>query len=133
MNKKQLHIKKFGFVSDAAEDEYKALPADIKHEFGINLRALQNNRKPFMLVKPLSSIGTGVMELIINGSPAWRCIYIVKYLDAVIVLHSFSKTTNGTDRPAMKLATQRYKKLMDIVRDNKKTEKNAAKQQPKPG
>ncbi|MBF4291261.1 type II toxin-antitoxin system RelE/ParE family toxin, partial [Vibrio anguillarum] len=43
--------------------------------------------------------------------PAYRCVYVTKYLDTVVVLHSFVKTTNGTDKQAMKVATQRLKEL----------------------
>ncbi len=59
----------------------------------------------------LDGIGSGVVELKINGSPAYRCVYVTKYMNAVIVLHSFEKTANGTDRQAMKVVTQRLKEL----------------------
>ena len=108
--------KKFAFVSDAAEREYKALPQDVISEFGISLRAIQEDKKPFLTIKTLDSIGKGVIELIINGSPAYRCIYIAKYMDTVVVLHSFDKTTNGVDKQAMKTGKQRYKTLMAELR-----------------
>ena len=112
-------MKGFGFVNDAAEREYKELPKEIQHEFGMSLRAVQNEQKAYLPITTLSSIGAGVIELKINGSPAFRCVYVAKYLDAVIVLHSFSKTTNGTDRKAMKTANARYKDLMSEVRSKK--------------
>ncbi len=99
--------KKFAFVNDAAEREYKDLPKDVQTEFGINLRAVQDNKKPFLPIEYLSNIGGGVIELKINGSPAFRCVYIAKYLDTVIVLHSFEKTTNGVDKQAMKTVEKR--------------------------
>ncbi|WMS89299.1 type II toxin-antitoxin system RelE/ParE family toxin [Pleionea litopenaei] len=109
-------MKGFGFVNDAAEREYRDLPREVVRDFGSSLRAIQSNERPFLPVTPLSSIGPGVIELKINGSPAFRCVYIAKYMDAVIVLHSFTKTTNGVDRQAMKVAEQRYKELMKEVR-----------------
>ncbi|MFO0130313.1 MAG: type II toxin-antitoxin system RelE/ParE family toxin, partial [Pseudanabaena sp.] len=42
---------------------------------------------------------------------AFRCVYIAKFLDTVVVLHSFEKTTNGVDRQAMKTIEKRYKEL----------------------
>ena len=57
-----------------------------------------------MAMTGFSSIGAGVIEMIINGSPAYRCIYIAKYADTIFVLHSFVKTTNRTDRHAMAVA-----------------------------
>jgi phage-related protein len=104
-------MKQFAFVSDAAEREYKALPKDVQQEFGTSLRAVQDDKKPFLPIKALSSIGGGVIELKINGSPAFRCVYIAKFMNTVIVLHSFEKTTNGVDKQAMKTLEQRYKEL----------------------
>jgi phage-related protein len=113
-------MKKFAFVSDAAEREYLALPKEAQQEFGTSLRAVQENKKPFLLITPLKSIGAGVIELKINGSPAFRCVYIAKYLDTVIVLHSFEKTTNGVDKQAMKTLKQRYKELQSELTKMKK-------------
>lgn len=104
-------MKKFAFVSDAAEREYKDLPEGIQDEFGKDLRRIQYGQDPELAVEHLSSVGAGVVELKVNGSPAFRCVYVAKYLDTVVVLHSFSKTTNGVDRQAMKLAEQRLKVL----------------------
>jgi hypothetical protein len=73
--------KKIAFVNDAAEREYKALPKDVQTEFGTSLRAVQDNKKPFLPIDYLSNIGAGVIELKINGSPGFRCVYIAKYLD----------------------------------------------------
>jgi len=104
-------ILKFAFINDAAEKEYKELPEAIQDEFGKDLRRIQFKQKPTQPITYLSSIGAGVVELKINGSPAYRCVYIAKYHDAVIVLHSFSKTTNGTDQKALNVAKQRFKEL----------------------
>lgn len=109
--------KKFAFVNDAAEREYKALPKDVQTQFGTSLRAVQDNKKPFLQIDYLSDIGAGVIELKINGSPAFRCVYIAKYLDTVIVLHSFEKTTNGVDKQAMKTVEKRYKELQSELRN----------------
>ncbi|MES1023655.1 type II toxin-antitoxin system RelE/ParE family toxin [Gloeocapsa sp. BRSZ] len=68
-------MKGFAFVNDAAEREYKALPKDVQQDFGTSLRAVQENKKPFLSITPLKSIGAGVIELKINGSPAFRCVY----------------------------------------------------------
>jgi len=62
------------------------------------------------------SVGAGAIELYINGSPAFRCVYVAKYADMVVVLHSFVKTTNGSDRHAMQFAEQRMKELKQELR-----------------
>jgi phage-related protein len=112
-------MKKFAFVSDAAEREYKAFSKEVQQEFGTSLRAVQDNKKPFLPITSLKSIGGGVIELKINDSPAFRCVYIAKYLDTVIVLHSFEKTTNGVDKQAMKTLQQRYKELKSELAEMK--------------
>jgi phage-related protein len=109
-------VKKFAFVSDAAEKEYKDLPDEIQDEFGKNLRLIQFEQDPVLPIKYLGSIGAGVIELIINGSPAFRCVYVAKYMDTVIILHSFTKTTNGVDRQAIKVTEQRLKELKTELR-----------------
>ncbi len=107
-------MRKFAFVSDAAEREYK----DLQDEFGKNLRVIQFEQDPVLPIEHLGNVGAGVIELKINGSPAFRCVYIAKYMDTVIVLHSFTKTTNGVDRQAMKVAEQRLKELKTELRAN---------------
>lgn len=113
-------MKQFAFVSDAAEREYKALPKEVQQEFGTSLRAVQDDKKPFLPIKSLNSIGAGVIELKINGSPAFRCVYIAKFMNTVIVLHSFTKTTNGVDKQAMKTLKQRYNELLSELANMKK-------------
>ncbi|BAV77776.1 phage-like protein [Pseudomonas chlororaphis subsp. aurantiaca] len=110
-------MKKFAFVSAAATREYKDLPEWVQDEFGKDLMRVQYSGDPELAIKQLSSVGAGATELIINGSPAYRCIYIAKYADTVFVLHSFVKTTNRTDRHAMSVAEDRLKELKSELRE----------------
>lgn len=113
---KQL-VKGFGFVSDAAEREYKEFSKEILQVFGTSLRAIQEGKRPFIPTKNISeSVGKGAIELIIQGSPAKRCVYVAKYENTVFVLHTFEKTTDGVDKQAMKVAKLRYKELMAELR-----------------
>lgn len=105
-------MRKFAFVSAAAEREYKDLPQDVQDDFGKDLRRIQYGQDPERPIKSLTdSVGAEAIELIINGSPAFRCVYVVKYADMVVVLHSFVKTTNRFDRHAMQVAEARLKEL----------------------
>ncbi len=104
--------KKFAFVNDAAEREYRDLPDKLQDEFGKDLRRIQFDEEPRLPIIYLNGVGTGVIELRKNGSPAFRCIYVAKYLNTVVVLHTFAKTTNSVDRHAMKVAEQRLKELL---------------------
>ncbi|EHG4045374.1 type II toxin-antitoxin system RelE/ParE family toxin [Salmonella enterica] len=116
-------MKKFAFINDAAEREYKALPADVQDDFGKDLRRIQFGQDPELPIDFMDSIGIGVIELKINGSPAYRCTYVAKYLDTVVVLHSFKKTTNGVDRQAKEVAEKRLKELMADVREAERCKK----------
>lgn len=111
-------MHRFAFVSAAAEREYRALPDDVQDEFGKDLRRIQYGGEPGLVSKPLTeSVGVGALELVINGSPAYRCVYIVKFANTLFVLHSFIKTTNRTDRHAMGVARERLKELMRALRE----------------
>lgn len=116
-------MKKFAFVNNAAEREYKILPLDIQVQFGKDLRLIQYGQEPQLPIDFLESIGMGIIELKINGSPAYRCTYVAKYLDTVVVLHSFKKTTNGVDRKAKQIAEKRLKDLMADVREAERCKK----------
>jgi phage-related protein len=115
-------IKKFAFVSDAAEKEYKDLSDKIQDEFGKDLRRIQMGEEPRLSITYLNSVGQGVIELKKNGSPAFRCVYVAKYLDTVFILHSFIKTTNTVDQQAIKVAKQRYKELLSELKKLKSAE-----------
>jgi len=67
----------------------------------------------------------GEIELIENGSPAYRAVYCVKYLDTVFILHAFEKTTEGVDQPAMETAKARYKEMKRRVEAERKQAKRA--------
>jgi|GEM_PF-270935 len=108
--------KLFRFVNEAAKRAYVALPPDVQRQFGHDLNAVQLGERPFSAFKDIgSSVGKGAIELIENGSPAFRAVYCAKYLDTVYVLHAFTKTCNGTDRAAMKTAASRYGLMMSQI------------------
>lgn len=107
---------KFAFVSEAAEREYKAMPSEIQDDFGKDLRRIQFSEKTKYPTEKLGGFSVSVVEIKINGSPGFRCVYTTKYLDTVVVLHTFTKTTNAVDRPAMAVVALRLKELQEEVR-----------------
>lgn len=126
--------KKFQFINEAAKREFMALPKEIQQQFGTDLNAVCQDETPFSYFKELSSsVGKGAIELIENGSPAYRTIYCAKYMDTVFILHAFTKTTNGVDRKAMDTASKRYKDMMEEVRAVEREAKAQARQAPKSG
>jgi phage-related protein len=105
-----------------------------QHQFGTDLNAVQQGKTPLSAHKVLSeSVGPGAIELIENGSPAYRAVYCCKYLNTVFVLHAFEKTTNGVDQQAMDTAKARYKEMKQRVEAERKQAKRAmAAPRPKP-
>lgn len=123
-----MNEKKFKFINEASKKEFLDLPEEIISQFGSDLNAVQQNKKPFSDIKDISSsVGPGSIEIIKNGSPAYRTVYCVKYLDTVYILHSFTKTTQGVDKQAMKTAKERYKLMMQEINEHQKQEKKKRK------
>jgi len=98
------------FFSKAAEkDFFNIPPREVVITFITQLEArLALNLAPTI---PITSLGDGVIELKVNGSPAFRCVYTMKKPGKVVVLHTFAKTTNGPDVKNVQLAKKRAKKL----------------------
>lgn len=100
--------RKIRFEPESLEDSYKALPRDKLQIFGMALEAVSYDREPGIKVDNLSN---GLIELKINGSPAWRVLYTLKGAGGdVVVVHVFSKTSEGPDHKNLKLARKRAKK-----------------------
>tara|TARA_Y100001936_G_C16071723_1_gene671095 strand:+ start:903 stop:1238 length:336 start_codon:yes stop_codon:yes gene_type:complete len=103
-------MKQFKFINKQSKKEFLALPPLVRQRFSNDLNAICQNKDPFGDFKHLTgSVGTGAIELIENGSPAYRTVYVAKFANTVYILHSFTKTTNGVDKKAMSTAQKRYK------------------------
>jgi len=110
-------MKKFQFINNQSKKEFLALPDKIQKRFANDLNAICQNKEPFSKFKHLKdSVGIGAVELIENGRPAFRTIYVAKFGDTVFILHSFTKTTNGVDRQAMDTAKKRYKLMQKEIK-----------------
>lgn len=121
--------KQFKFINGAAKRAFLALPDAVKTQFSTDLQAVRDGKKSFSPSKDISSsIGAGAIELIENGSPAYRAVYCAKHLDTVYILHAFTKTCEGVDQAAMKTAKKRHKDMMEEVADAKKAAKKQGKQ-----
>jgi phage-related protein len=106
-------MKEFRFVNKQSLKEFKALPENIQKRFSLDLNAICQGKDPFSKFKHISdSVGAGAIELIENGRPAYRTVYVAKFEKSVYILHSFVKTTNGVDRKAMATAKRRYKLMV---------------------
>lgn len=62
--------------------------------------------------KPMPTIGLGVREIRVrDASGAFRLIYVIRFGDAVYVLHAFRKKTQRTRNSDIELAKERLRLL----------------------
>lgn len=96
----------------AVRKEMDAIPAVVQQEIQVSLEMALLGLQPAMKHEKLKSAGPGVIELKRNGSPAYRCMYVVDRKGNVVVLHVTSKTTQGQDKQLVKTTSQRRKRLL---------------------
>lgn len=60
----------------------------------------------------MPAIGTGVCEMRIHTAAEHRVCYVVKFAEAIYVLHAFEKRTRKTSQRDIELARQRYQALV---------------------
>lgn len=109
---------------NAVLKELGAVPERKRDRFLTSLGLLAKHQRPTCKVKPLDSLGHGVYQLVINGSPAWRCIYTTELPGKIVVVHATEKTTNGCDRQIANVVEKRLKTLRKKVsKDSEKSKK----------
>lgn len=99
------------YPENAVVKEMKKLPERERDRFLVNLQLKAANEELTCVSSPLSSLGHGVYELCINGSPAWRCIYYTGLAGEIVVMHVCEKTTNGPDRQIKNVVGKRLTAL----------------------
>ena len=61
----------------------------------------------------MPSVGIGVNEIRVReDSGAFRVIYVVKFAEAVYVLHAFQKKARKTSKRDIELARRRFRELV---------------------
>lgn len=126
-------MREFLFVNQRAYREYLAIPQPARDQFGVTLNSIAGDQGTLprdqyysgdgVAAKPLKGLGKPihVIQLSINGSPAYRVVYCVKYANRLYILHSWAKTTNHVDRPAMDVIKTRYQEMLnELIRDGLK-------------
>ena len=100
--------KSIDFVSKQSLKDFQSLPVKVQIQFAHALDRISCGLESTIRVAPLSD---GLLELKINGSPAYRCVFYNKLPAKVLVVHSFKKTTNGPDHKNVDLAKDRLKNV----------------------
>ncbi|HEX6371308.1 MAG TPA: type II toxin-antitoxin system RelE/ParE family toxin [Longimicrobium sp.] len=99
----------------AARRELQSFPPRARGVAGMNLDLVQDGLEPEDW-KPMQSVGPGARELRIHsfdgGATQHRVIYVVKFPEAVYVLHAFEKKAEQTPLHNIKVAAARYRQLL---------------------
>lgn len=86
------------------------IPEKKREQIVYSLERLRYGLEPALKTKAMNGLGKGVIELKIDGKPAYRCVYVVS--DGVIhVLHVFVKTSDGTDKKHEETIKKRRKDI----------------------
>lgn len=99
-------------------DVVKSWSVKVKEDVGRQLRKVQDGEQPTNF-KPMKTVGSGVYELKhSDDGNQYRVFYVVKFEEAMYILHAFTKKTQKTSNTDLDLATQRYKQLLKDRKDN---------------
>ena len=103
------------FWEGSAKADFKTFPIPVQKDMGVALFVVQLGGMP-PSAKPWHGLGTNVFELVEDhAGGAYRCVYIVRFADAIHVLHAFqkkSKRGRKTPRPEVELVGHRLKALI---------------------
>lgn len=95
----------------SSRDDLAAMPADVRHDIGVELMRVQFGGEPSDF-KPMSTVGAGAYEIRVrDASGACRTIYVARFEAAVYVLHAFQKKTQQTAKTDIELARARYRMI----------------------
>jgi phage-related protein len=100
----------------SALDDLRAFPADARRDAGYQLGRLQQGLLPTDW-KPMTMVGSGVVEIRVHTRLEHRVFYVAKYEEAVYVLHAFEKRTPKTPQREIALSQSR---LADLIRSRAK-------------
>lgn len=92
-------------------DDARALPDNARRAAGYQLGRVQAGLLPTDW-KPMTAVGSGVMEIRVHTGLEHRVFYIAKFEEAVYVLHVFEKRSRKTPASAIEVARKR---LADLV------------------
>ena len=92
-------------------NDLRKLDAETHNEAGYQLDKVQRGEEPSDW-KPMPTVGMGVKEIRIHGATEDRVIYIAKFIEAVYVLHVFTKKSQQTAPRDVEIARNRFAKLI---------------------
>lgn len=88
----------------------KDFPAQAQDLAGYELFKVQNGMMPSDW-RPMPNVGPGVIEIRIHQPFEHRVFYVAKFLEAIYILHCFSKKTNQTALKDIRIGRREYAEL----------------------
>ena len=111
MNRLLRPARPLRWVGSSSKD-LKGFPKQVRAAFGFGLHLAQTGQHP-PNAKPLKGFGSGVVELLENfDGDTYRAAYVVRFEQAVYVLHVFkkkSKRGSATPQPDVELIKRRLR------------------------
>jgi phage-related protein len=87
-------------------------PEQVRIEFGLALRALQQGKRPNCDTRPMQSVGRGVFELKLQDGRAWyRTLYLSRIEGVIHILHCFEKSSRKTPQNDLETARKRLAEI----------------------
>ncbi len=103
----------------SAYDDLRAFPKDARKEAGFQLGKVQAGLDPTDW-KPFDDVGAGTREIRIREtSGIYLVMYVVKFEEAIYVLHCFQKKTQMTSKQDRTIAAARYGAVVNARKEKK--------------
>ena len=98
--------------------DYREFPPYVQHGFGFELFLAQTGQHP-PSAKAIKGFGSGVLELIddFEGN-AYRVVYVVRFKEAVYVLHAFKKKARRSIKTPLSEVNRVKRRLKDTELDH---------------
>ena len=89
----------------------RKFPKEARDDAGFQLYQVQRGLEPDDW-KPISSVGSGAIEIRLHNPFEHRVIYVAKFENGIYVLHAFSKKTQKTLKREIEIAKNAYGELV---------------------
>lgn len=106
----------------SSKEDFKAFPVSVQKDMGVALFVVQLGGMP-PSAKPWHGLGPGIFELAdVSVGNAYRCVFAVRFGDAIHVLHAFQKKSKHgrkTPGPDIAVIKQRWKAVLTQYKHSK--------------
>lgn len=103
-------LKPLIWLGSSLED-VRDFPEVARRQLGRQLMLVQAGELPTDW-KPIRGVGVGVQEIRIHVPGEYRVAYVVRFAEAVYVLHAFSKKSQKTVTSDLRTIQRRYSRLL---------------------